>query len=257
MPFKESFTAFMTLVRREVTRFFRIWAQTLLPPAITMTLYFTIFGELLGSQLRDIDGYPYISYIVPGLVIMVVITNAYANVSASVFSAKFQRNLEEILISPMSNFSILTAYVAGGVVRGVVAGVIVLLISGFFTSFQIVAPLEALFIMFLTAALFSIAGFINALYAESFDDISIVPTFLLAPLTYLGGIFFSVQMLPGIWQDIAYFNPMLYVINAFRHALLGISDVNPTTSKLVVAGTTVALAILASHLLRKGTGTRQ
>ncbi len=257
MPFKESFTAFVTLVRREIARFFRIWPQTLVPPAITTTLYFMIFGELLGSQLRDIDGYPYVSYIVPGLIIMVVIINAYSNVSSSLFSAKFQRNLEEVLISPMSDFSILTAYVAGGVVRGVMAGMIVLLISGVFTSFQIVAPLEALFIMFLTAVLFSIAGFINALYADSFDDISIIPTFLLAPLTYLGGIFFSVQMLPDVWQDIAYFNPMLYVINAFRHAMLGISDVNPTTSKLVVVGTTVALAILASHLLKKGTGTRQ
>ncbi len=247
----------MTLVRREITRFFRIWAQTLVPPAITTALYFMIFGELLGSQLKDIDGYPYISYIVPGLVIMVVITNAYANVSASLFSAKFQRNLEEILVSPMSDASILMAYVSGGVVRGVMAGSIVFLISGFFTSFKVVAPLEALFIMFLTAALFSIAGFINGLCAESFDDISIVPTFLLAPLTYLGGIFFSVQMLPGFWQDLAYFNPLLYVVNAFRHALLGVSDVSPTISWLFVIATTILLATLAGYLLKEGTGTRQ
>jgi ABC-2 type transport system permease protein len=224
----QQYTAFQTILLREIRRFIRIWIQTVVPPAIMMSLYFIIFGQLIGSQIGPIDGYSYIDYIVPGLILMAVITNAYANVVSSFFSSKFQHSIEELIITPTPNFIILGGYVAGGIARGLVVGTAV--------------------------TLFSIAGFINAVYARSFDDISIIPTFVLTPLTYLGGIFYSVNMLPEFWQNVSLINPILYMINAFRYGLLGITDINLTLAFAIIIAFTAALFAFALSLLNRGVG---
>ncbi len=252
MNWSEQITSFNTLLRKEVTRFMRIWMQTILPPAITTVLYFIIFGKLIGSQLRDIGGYSYIDYIVPGLILMAVITNSYANVVASFFNTKFNRNIEEMLISPMPNYIILAGFIGGGVARGVAVGIVVYAVSTFFTTLPLSNLPLALIILVLTAVLFSLIGLINGIYARNFDDISVIPTFVLTPLTYLGGIFYSVEMLPSPWRDISLLNPILYMINGFRRGLLGISDINPGTSIMITLGFTVMLTALALYLLHRG-----
>ncbi len=253
MEWFKQITAFNTLLIKEVTRFVRIWVQTMLPPAITTVLYFIIFGKLIGSQLGDIDGYSYIDYIVPGLILMAVITNSYANVVSSFFSHKFHRNIEEMIISPMPNYIILVGFIAGGVTRGVIVGVIVYVVSIFFTALPFSSPALALVILLLTAILFSLAGFINGIYARSFDDITIIPSFVLTPLTYLGGIFYSVEMLSPPWRDISLLNPILYMINGFRRGLLGVSDIDPLISITITLVFIVALTLASLHLLNKGT----
>ncbi len=248
--------ALMTIVRREVARIMRIWGQTLVPPAITMTLYFLIFGGLIGSRVGEMGGYSYMQFIVPGLVMMSVIQNSYGNISSSFFGAKFGRHVEELLVSPMPNWVILWGYVAGAVLRGLMVGVIVLIIAMFFTPVRIPHPLVTLATVLLGATIFSLAGFINAVYAKKFDDVAIVPTFILTPLTYLGGVFYSVKLLPGWAETATHANPIFYMVNAFRYGLLGTSDVPlPVAFGLMIAFV-VGLTGLALWLLRRGVGMR-
>ena len=246
--------AFKTIVTKEILRFSRIWVQTVLPPAIMMALYFVIFGKLIGSQIGDMEGFRYIDFIVPGLILMSVISNSYANVVSSFYSSKFQHNIEELLIAPLPNFIILAGYVAGGVARGVVVGVVVTLVSLFFTDLDIHSYAVTLTVFVLTSVLFAIAGFINAVYANSFDDISIVPTFVLTPLTYLGGVFYSISMLPEFWQRISLANPVLYMVNAFRYGLLGVSDISLWLALAIILGFILALGAFAMWLLARGVG---
>lgn len=256
MSLSAMWTAFLTIVIREIRRFMRIWAQTLLPPAVTMTLYFIIFGNLIGSRIGEMGGFDYMSYIVPGLIMMSVITNSYANVVSSFFSMKFQRSIEELLVSPVPHWVILAGYVTGGMARGLGIGIIVTLVSLAFTRLQIHhLPVMALTIV-LTSALFSLGGFINAMLATKFDDISIVPTFVLTPLTYLGGVFYSIQLLPEFWQGVSMVNPILYMVNAFRYGILGVSDVDVTMSLLMILVFIVLLAMVALNMLKRGKGIR-
>lgn len=249
--------ALNTIVRREIVRIMRIWTQTLIPPAITMTLYFVIFGKLIGSRIGTIQGgFSYMQYIVPGLVMMSIITNSYGNISSSFFGAKFSRAVEEMLVSPMPNWVILLGYVSGAVARGLVVGVLVLLIALLFTHLQVVHPLITFASVLLGATIFSLAGFVNAVYAKKFDDIALVPTFVLTPLTYLGGVFYSVNMLGEPWQAISRINPILYMVNAFRFGVLGISDVNVGVAFVVMLGFVAGLSIVALQLLKRGVGLR-
>ncbi len=254
MTLRQQLIALYTITVREFLRFIRIWIQTVLPPAITVALYFIIFGQLIGSQLSDIDGYSYMDYIVPGLILMSVISNSYANVVSSFFSAKFHKSIEEMLISPLPNYIILGGFVAGGIARGLVVGVVVTAVSMFFSDLSIHSYGVTFAVFFLTAVLFSLAGFINAVYAKSFDDISIIPTFVLTPLTYLGGIFYSIKMLPPFWQDVSLVNPILYMINAFRYGLLGITDIHLGVAFGIILGFIVALFSYSMFLLNRGIG---
>ncbi len=245
-----------TVARREVMRILRIWSQTLVPPAITMTLYFLIFGKLIGSQVREMDGVRYMDFIVPGLVMMSVIQNSYGNISSSFFGAKFGRHVEELLVSPMPNWVILGGYVAGAVLRGLMVGVIVLGIAMLFTRVAMPHPLVTLTSVLLGATIFSLAGFINAVYAKKFDDVAIVPTFILTPLTYLGGVFYSTSLLPGWAETATHANPIFYMVNAFRYGLLGISDVPLWVAYALMLGFVAALSALALWLLKRGVGLR-
>jgi len=247
---------FTTIVRKEVTRILRIWGQTIVPPAITMSLYFIIFGELIGGRIGDMGGFTYMEYIVPGLVIMSVITNSYGNMVSSFFGAKFGKHIEELLISPLPNWIILAGYVTGALLRGLMVGAVVLLVSLFFTHLQVAHVLVAIGVLLLTAVVFSLAGMVNAIYAQKFDDIAIIPTFILAPLTYLGGVFYSIDLLPEFWQKVSVFNPILYMVNGFRYGILGVSDVTLTQTFGVIL---IAGAVLFSWclwLLHRGVGMR-
>jgi ABC-2 type transport system permease protein len=254
MKFSSQLIALKTIATKEFKRFIRIWIQTVLPPAITTSLYFIIFGKLIGSQIGDIEGYRYMDYIVPGLILMTVITNSYANVVSSFFSAKFHKSIEEMLISPLPNSIILLGYVSGGVARGLTVGVCVTLVSMFFTDLNIHSYLVAFTVVILTSILFALAGFINAAYARSFDDISIIPTFVLTPLTYLGGIFYSINMLPEFWQNVSLVNPILYMINAFRYGLLGTSDISLLHAFIIILVFIAMLYTFALSLLHRGIG---
>jgi ABC-2 type transport system permease protein len=254
MNFSQQLIALKTIAVKEYLRFIRIWIQTVLPPAISVGLYFIIFGELIGSQINDIDGYKYMDFIVPGLILMSVITNAYANVVSSFFSAKFHHSIEEMLVSPLPNYIILIGFVSGGLARGIIVGITVTLVSMFFSDFQIHSYSVTIGVFILTSILFALAGFINAAYARSFDDITIIPTFVLTPLTYLGGIFYSIKMLPEFWQNISLVNPVLYMINAFRYGLLGVSDIDLTTAFIIIIAFIVVLYYFSLRLLRLGVG---
>lgn len=247
---------FITILSKEIRRFTRIWPQTLLPPAITTALYFLIFGKLIGDRIGSVQGETYMDYIVPGIILMSVISHSYSNVVSSFYSTKFQRHIEELLVAPVPNWVILTGYVLGGVARGVIVGFVVAVISMLFTEIPLRHWGIALTILLLTATLFSLAGFINAIFAESFDDISIIPNFVLTPLSYLGGVFYSVNMLPGIWPRIAQANPILYMINAFRYGLIGISDVEIGLAFAMTSGFVLILAVFSLFLLNKGIGVK-
>jgi ABC-2 type transport system permease protein len=235
----------------------RIWLQTLLPPAITMTLYFVIFGQLVGSRIGEMGGFSYMQYIVPGLIMMAVITNSYANVVSSFYSAKFQRSVEEVLVSPVPNAILLVGMTLGGVARGVAVGLIVTLLSLFFTHLTLHHAFVVVYTVVMTAVLFSLGGFINAVYAKSFDDINIVPTFVLTPLTYLGGVFYSLELLSPFWQGVSLLNPIVYMVNAFRYGILGASDVNVWFSLGMITLLSAALFLFALRLLERGTGLRE
>ena len=254
MTINEQLVALKTIATKEFLRFIRIWIQTVLPPVITVGLYFIIFGQLIGSQIGNIDGYKYMDYIVPGLILMSVITNSYANVVSSFFSSKFHHSIEELMVSPVPNYIILIGYVSGGVARGLIVGIIVTGVAMFFSDFKIFNIGITFFVFILTAVLFSLAGFINAAYAKSFDDVSIIPTFVLTPLTYLGGIFYSIKMLPEFWQDVSLINPILYMINAFRYGLLGVSDIEIGTAFTIIIGFIITLFGFSLRLLNKGIG---
>ncbi len=253
---KQKWVAFRTILIREILRFIRIWVQTVVPAAVTMGLYFIIFGRLIGSQLSDIQGVSYMDYIVPGIILMAIINNAYANVVSSFFMSKFAHFIEELLVSPMPNYLILAGYVAGGIARGLVVGIVVSLVAMFFAPFKVHHPVALVLVVFLTAMLFSLGGFINAVYAKTFDDISIIPTFVLTPLIYLGGIFYSIDMLPAFWQKVSLANPILYMINAMRYAMLGVSDIDVRVAFAIIVGFVVILSAFSLHLLRKGVGLR-
>lgn len=248
--------AFHTLLTREVRRFIRIWPQTLLPPAITMTLYFIIFGNLIGSRIGEMGGFNYMEYIAPGIIMMSVINNAYANVASSFYSAKFQSHIEELLVAPVPNYLILAGYVAGGTARGLCVGLIVTIVSLFFTSIEIQHLFITISMVVLSAVMFALGGFINAIYAQSFDEISIIPTFILTPMTYLGGVFYSISLLPEFWQNVSLLNPILYMVNAFRFGMLGVSDIAVEIAFTIILVCIAGLTSFALYLLNKGTGIR-
>lgn len=249
--------ALRTIVYREIRRFTRIWPQTLLPPAITMVLYFVIFGNLIGRQIGDMGGFTYMEYIVPGLIMMSVITNSYSNVVSSFFGSKFQRSIEELMVSPVSPHIILIGYVIGGVARGLAVGFIVTLLSMFFTKLQVHHLGITVLVVLLTSTIFALGGFINAVFARNFDDISIIPTFVLTPLTYLGGVFYSITMLPPFWQTVSLANPVLHMVNAFRYGILGVSDIRIGVAISFMLVATAVLYGVCIRLLISGRGMRQ
>lgn len=257
MTLNEQIIAFRTIVTKEVLRFSRIWVQTVIPPVITMSLYFVIFGQLIGSQIGDMDGFRYMDYIVPGLIMMAVITNSYANVVSSFYGSKFHHHIEEMLVSPLPNYLIVTGFMFGGIARGMAVGLAVTLVSFLFTSLQIHNLWVIVSTVILTSALFALAGLINGVFAKSFDDISIIPTFVLTPLTYLGGVFYSISMLPDFWQSASLANPILYMVNAFRYGFLGVSDIDIGVSYLIIIAFVLALYSFAVWLLRVGYGIRR
>lgn len=253
---KAAFIALQSILIKEVSRYFRIWVQTLLPPAITMTLYFVIFGQLIGARVGLMDGVSYMEYITPGIIMMSVITNSYSNVVSSFFSAKFQRNIEEMLVSPVPTLFILLGYVFGGVSRGLLTGVIVTIVAWQFVDINVHNWFVVFFVVILTSTLFATAGLVNAIFAKKFDDISIVPTFILTPLTYLGGVFYSIKLLPEVWQNISLVNPVLYMVNAFRYGFLGFSDIDIVHALILIGVFIVSLLSIAYLLLSKGIGIR-
>ncbi len=249
--------AYLTITRKEIKRFTRIWVQTIVPPVIMVALYFVIFGNLIGQRIGEMDGMLYIDFIMPGLVMMSIITNSYANVVSSFYGAKYSRHIEEMQVAPVPNLVILAGFITGGVARGLSVGVAVTLVSLLFTDFSIHSPLLVLLVALLTSSLFAMAGLINAIFANSFDDISIVPTFVLTPLTYLGGIFYSIKLLPEFWQQVSLGNPILYMVNSFRLGFRGASDIELSTALLVIFSFNIALFAISLFLLERGIGTRQ
>ncbi|MFC1741911.1 ABC transporter permease [Nanoarchaeota archaeon] len=249
-----NFISFATIVRKEIIRFTRIWMQTLLPSSITMSLYFVIFGAFIGSRIGNLNGVPYMQFIVPGLVMMAVITNSYSNVVSSFFGAKFQRSVEELLVSPTPNWVIILGHVVGGVARGLLVGIIVLIVSLLFTKIVIHSIAAIFLFILLTSIVFSLAGFMNAVFAKKFDDVSIVPTFVLTPLIYLGGVFYSISVLPEFWQTVSRFNPILYMVNGFRYGFLGMSDTNVYFAFAMLVVFTAVLFSANLYLLKKGVG---
>jgi ABC-2 type transport system permease protein len=248
--------SFLCIARKESTRIFRIWVQTLVPPIITMTLYFIIFGRLIGSQLRDIGGYDYMAFIAPGLIMMSIITNSYTNTVSSFFSAKFQRNVEELLVSPTPDYIIILGYVSGGMVRGLSVGFLVSVVSFLFIGIPLFNFGYVVLFAVLTSFVFSLAGMINGIFARKFDDISIIPTFIITPFTYLGGVFYSISLLPDFWQSISRVNPIVYTIDGFRYGFLGISDIPVFTGLGMLLFFSVLLFSVNLYLLKKGIGVR-
>lgn len=253
----ENWVAFKTIINKEITRFTRIWSQTLLPSPISMTLYFLIFGAIIGPKIGTFEGVSFVQFITPGLIMIAIITNSYGNVVASFFQAKFIKSIEEMLVSPMSHWVLLWGYVTGGVIRGILVALIVLLVSFIFTDFHVYHPIYALSMVLLTAILFSLAGLINAIFAQKFDDINFIPTFVLTPLSYLGGVFYSINALPGFWQKISLLNPIFYMVNGFRHAMLNVSDVSSVLAMGLLLGFNFTALLLAAYLLKNGVGLKQ
>ncbi|MBS0359301.1 MAG: ABC transporter permease [Proteobacteria bacterium] len=249
--------SFKTILAKEIWRIFRVWTQTLLPSGITMGLYFVIFGNLLGSRLGTIEGTPYILFITPGLIMMAVIMNSYANVVSSLYISRFQRSIEEILVSTTSNMVFMLGFVVGGMIRGLLVGIVVTIIALFFTHLELKHTFVLLLVLTLSAFFFSLAGFANALVARDFDDTMIIPTFLITPLTYLGGVFYSITFLPDIWQKVSLFNPILYIVNGFRYGMLGVSDIQISIALLIMTLACGLMCLLNLYLLKKGTGLRQ
>ncbi len=248
------FIAFTTLVKKEISRFLRIWVQTILPPTISMTLYFVIFGSLIGPRIGSMGGFSYMEYIAPGLIMMSIINNAYANVVSSFFGAKFQKHIEEMLIAPIPNILILIGFIAGGVTRGLLVGIVVTIVAMFFTEISVHSYMIVIIVVLLTSTLFSLGGLINGIFAKKFDDISIIPAFILTPLIYLGGVFYSIDLLPEFWQTVSRFNPILYMVNAFRYGMLGVSDIDIGFAITSIAAFIIILFSFSLYLLNKGIG---
>lgn len=253
---RQNLISLQSIARKEMTRIFRIWVQTLVPPVITITLYFIIFGSFIGSQLGDMDGFSYMAYIAPGLIMMAIITNSYSNTVSSFFSAKFQRNVEELLVSPTPSWIIILGYVAGGMTRGLSVGFLVSIVSLFFIRLPLYNIFYAALFAILTSFVFSLAGMINGIFAQKFDDISIIPTFIITPLTYLGGVFYSISLLPDFWQTISKANPIVYMINGFRYGFLGTSDINVYSGLGMLVLFSVVLFSVNLYLFNKGIGIR-
>ncbi|PHM61714.1 ABC transporter permease [Xenorhabdus ishibashii] len=254
--FQLYWVALKTIWIKEVTRFGRIWVQTLLPPVITMSLYFVIFGNLVGSRIGEMGGFGYMQFIVPGLIMMSVITNSYANVSSSFFGAKFQRSIEEVLVAPVPTHIIIAGFVGGGVARGVCVGIMVTSVSLLFVPLQIHSWGMVVITLLATSILFSLAGLLNAIFAKTFDDISIIPTFVLTPLTYLGGVFYSLTLLPTFWQIVSKLNPIVYMVSGFRYGFLGIMDVSLAMTLGMLGIFIVGFYTLAWYLIESGRGLR-
>ena len=257
MNLRLNWVALKTLARKEFVRVIRIWIQTILPPAITMTLYFIIFGNLIGRRIGTMDGIDYMQFIAPGLIMMSVITTSYGNVVSSFFGAKFGGHVEEMLVAPMSNAIIIIGHVAGGVMRGLLVGSVVTVIALGFTSLDVKHPLITVSMVILSSTVFALAGFINSVFAKKFDDIAIIPTFVLTPLTYLGGVFYSISLLPEFWQKVSLGNPILYMVNAFRYGILGTSDISIGYAYLIVGVFVVGLFSVNLMLLNRGVGIRE
>ncbi len=248
--------AFETIIIKEVRRFMRIWTQTMLPPVITISLYFVIFGNLVGSRIGEMGGFRYMEFIVPGLIMMAVIQNSYSNVVSSFFSQKFQRSVEELLVAPIPNYVILSGFIAGGMARGLCVGFIVTLVSLFFADLPLYSPVITISVVLFTSLVFSLGGFINAVFANNFDDVSIIPTFVLTPLIYLGGVFYSIELLPPFWQLVSRLNPIFYMVNTFRYGILGTSDIDVAWAFAMLVLFAVLLFGACIWLLRRGTGIR-
>ena len=257
MHINRQLVSLRTLVRKEINRVTRIWVQTIVPPIITMSLYFVIFGNVIGRRIGQMEGFDYMQYIAPGLIMMSVITNSYGNVVSSFFGAKFQRHLEEMLVAPMPTWAIILGHVAGGVFRGLMVGAVVTLIALFFTEVKIANIFITVSVVVLTSIVFALGGLINAIFARKFDDISIIPAFVLAPLTYLGGVFYSISLLPPIAQKISLMNPILYMVNAFRYGMLGVSDIDITRAYVIILAFAVGLFFICMILINKGIGIRE
>jgi len=253
---RQDLISLQSIARKEMIRIFRIWIQTLVPPVITITLYFIIFGSFIGSQIGDMNGYSYMAYIAPGLIMMAIITNSYSNTVSSFFSAKFQRNMEELLVSPTPDWVIILGYVAGGMTRGLSVGFLVSIVSLFFIRLPLHNVFYAVLFAFFTSFVFSLAGMINGIFAKKFDDVSIIPTFIITPLTYLGGVFYSISMLPDVWQMLSKINPIVYMINGFRYGFLGTSDINVYSGIAILILFSVVLFSVNLYLFKKGIGIR-
>lgn len=256
MGLREQLVALGTLVRKEFTRVVRIWMQTIIPPAVTMTLYFIIFGNLIGRRIGEMGGFDYMQYIAPGLIMMSVITNSYGNVVSSFFAAKFQRHLEEMLVSPMPNYIIVLGHVAGGVVRGCLVALAVAGVALMFTRLPVSSYWITISVVLLTAVVFSLGGMINAIFARKFDDVSIIPSFVLAPLTYLGGVFYSVELLPDFAQKLSLLNPILYMVNGIRYGMLGTSDIDIRAAYTIILSFVAILFTICIVLINRGVGIR-
>ncbi len=257
MPRDVIVNSYLTFVRKEAVRIFRIWPQTLLPPLITQSLYFLIFGGFIGSRVGLVGGYPYMAFIVPGLVMMAVIQNSFMNVVSSFFSARFMRSIDEVLVSPTPDWVLLAGYVTGGIVRGVTTGALVFAVSATFTRLPVLHPWAIVLFLLLTSSLFSLAGFLNGVFAKKFDDIGIFSTFVLVPLTYLGGVFYSLDQLPPFWRNLSKANPILYMVDGFRYGFFGKAAIPVWESAVVLAAVVAALVTCNLYLLRKGIGMRQ
>ncbi len=258
MPLDKQFISFYTLLRKGVLRIFRIWSQTLLPSLVTSVLYFAVFGNILGSRIGTLNGVPYMLFVVPGLVMLAVITNSFMEVASTFFFAKFfSRNIDEVLVSPTPPSVIIAGFIASGVVRGMMVGALVLLVSLFFALPSVAHPFVVVLFLFLSSLVFALGGLINGIYAKTFDGISIVPTFVLMPLVFLGGVFYSIHSLPPFWQSVSLANPIFYLINGFRYGFLGTSDVSLLTCTLVLLMLTLALLGANIYFLKKGLGLKQ
>jgi len=245
-----------TIARKETLRIVRIWVQTLVPPVITMTLYFVIFGNLIGRRIGEMGGFEYMQYMAPGLIMMSVITNSYGNVVSSFFAAKFQGHLQEMIVAPMQSWVIILGHVAGGIIRGLAVGLVVTVVALFFTRVDVQHPFIAISILVLTATVFSLGGMINAIFAQKFDDVSIIPTFVLGPLTYLGGVFYTTALLPEFWANVSRFNPILYMVNGFRYGMLGVSDINVGMAYAIILIFLVIAFSTCYYLISRGVGIR-
>ena len=254
MTFAAQLISLQTIVRKEIKRIMRIWTQTMLPPLVTQTLYFLIFGKFIGSQVASIEGVSYMAFIVPGLVMMAVISNAYGNVVSSFFGAKFQRSIEEVLVSPTPEWVIVLGYSLGGVIRGIMVGALVFLISLFFAHPAVHNIWIILFFTIFASVVFSLAALINGIFASNFDEVALFQNFVLTPLIYLGGVFYSISVLPKGWQIFSYFNPLVYMVNGFRYGFFGFCDVPLWVCITIVVTLTIILAWANVYLLKKGIG---
>ncbi|MFZ1541592.1 MAG: ABC transporter permease [Enterococcus aquimarinus] len=250
------FTALKSLAIKETNRYLRIWVQTLVPPVITTSMYFVIFGNLIGGRIGEMDGFSYMEFIVPGLIMMSVITSSYSNVASSFFSQKFQKNIEELLIAPVPTHVIIWGFVIGGLGRSILVGTLVTVISLFFVPLNVYSWGIVVATLLMTGILFSLAGLLNGVFAQSYDDVSIVPTFVLQPLTYLGGVFYAISMLPPFWQAVSKINPIVYMISGFRYGFLGITDVSIISSMAILIGFIVVLYTICWQLIERGRGLR-